>query len=282
MTTFLDRVIAERSADALTARTRNPAGVLDVSRAPTPRSLFHALAHRGPDHFAVIAEVKRVSPAAGVLAAQGLDPAALALLYAGAGAAAISVLTEPRHWGGSIDDLRAVRAAVKVPVICKDVIVDEYQVYEARAAGADAVLLIAEALDDGRLHALLATIARLGMEALVEAHDPRAFGRAVRTRTRILGANARDLRDPSVIDRSRARLLHTFVRPEQLFVAESGIASAADLAELPARVDAILVGTALMRSEHPAALVRELATAKRPATAGAARTSLLLRDAGDR
>lgn len=263
MTTFLERVIAERTLHVQHARTRIPARSIDVEHAPPPRSLFRALAERGPDHVAVIAEVKRISPAAGDLAGPDLDPAALALLYAGAGAAAISVLTEPLHWGGSLDDLRAVRAAVKVPVICKDVMVDEYQLREARSAGADAVLLIAEALDDEQLGTLLRATALLGMEALVEAHDPTAFGRAVRTRTRIVGANARDLRDPSVIDRSRARLLHTFVLPEQLFVAESGIASAADLAELPARVDAILVGTALMRATQPAALVRELAQAKR-------------------
>ena len=267
MTSFLDQVIAERNRYVLQARARVPAQALDVASAPPPRSLFSALANGRADHLAVIAEVKRVSPASGVLAGPGLDPAGLALVYAGAGAAAISVLTEPLHWGGSLDDLRAVRAAVKVPVICKDVIVDEYQVREARAAGADAVLLIAEALDDERLAALIRATEALGMEALVEAHDPTAFGRAVRTGSRIVGANARDLRDPSIIDRSRARLLHAFVRPEQLFVAESGIESAEDLAELPARVDAILVGTALMRASHPATLVRVLAQAKRPAAA---------------
>ncbi len=265
MTTFLDEVVAERTAYVLQARTRVPAQAVDVTHAPTPRSLSSAISRRRPDHLAVIAEVKRISPASGVLAGPGLDPAGLALVYASAGATAISVLTEPLHWGGSLDDLRAVRAAVKIPVICKDVIVDEYQVREARAAGADAVLLIAEALDDERLAALIRATEALGMEAFVEAHEPTAFGRAVRTGTRIVGANARDLRDPSIIDRSRARLLHTFVRPEQLFVAESGIGSAADLAELPVRVDAILVGTALMRASHPATLVRELAQAERPA-----------------
>lgn len=269
MTTFLEQVVGERTAYVLEARTVLPAHALDVGHAPPPRSLSLAITQRRSAHRAVIAEVKRISPANGLLARPGLDPAGLALVYAAAGAAAISVLTEPLHWGGSLDDLRAVRAAVKVPVICKDVIVDDYQVRQARAAGADAVLLIAEALDDLRLERLIRTIEDLGMEALVEAHDPTAFGRAVRTGTRLVGANARDLRDPSIIDRSRARLLQTFVRPEQLFVAESGIASADDLAELPARVDAILVGTALMRAEHPAALVRELAQAKRPTGAPA-------------
>lgn len=270
MTTFLDVLISERRADAVAARHREPHLGAALRDAPPVRPFLPALelgARAREGHVAVIAEVKRSSPASGPLADGTFDPRTQALLYAGAGAAAISVLTEPRHWGGSFDDLRAVRGMVKVPVLCKDVIVDEYQVWQARAAGADAVLLVAEALGDAELSRLVEIVIGLGMEPLVEAHDTAAFARAVRTGARVIGANARDLRDPSVIDRSRARLLHTLVRPEQVFVAESGIESAADLVELPARVDAILVGTALMRAADPAALVRELARAKRPATA---------------
>ena len=268
MTTFLDRIVAERRADAAAARQRDPYLGRRLGDAPPARPFAFALRMRARDgHVAVIAEVKRHSPASGQLAGPHFDPRSQALLYAGAGAAAISVLTEPRHWGGSFDDLRAVRAMVTVPVLCKDVIVDEYQVWQARSAGADAILLIAEALGDSELARLIELVVAAGMEPVVEAHDTVAFGRAARTRTEIIGANARDLRDPSVIDRSRARLLHTFVRPEQLFVAESGIASAGDLAELPARVDAILVGSALMRAADPATLVRELARARRPAAA---------------
>jgi len=266
MTAFLDLVVAERRADAAAARRRHPYLGRSLGDAPPPRRFTLALEQAaGAARFAVIAEVKRISPSGGSLAAAGFDPRAQALLYAGAGAAAISVLTEPRHWGGSFDDLRAIRATVKVPLLCKDIVVDEYQVWQARAAGADAVLLVAEAIGEAELARLVDLVFDLGMEPFVEAHDPTAFGRAVRTRARVVGANARDLRDPAVIDRSRARLLHTFVRPGQLFVAESGIASAADLAELPARVDGILVGTALMKAAHPAVLVRELAQAKRPA-----------------
>lgn len=266
MTTFLDRLVAERLTDAAEARRREPHLRRALPDAPPVRPFLLALQERTvAGHLAVIAEVKRTSPAAGVLADQGFDPRTQALLYAGAGAAAISVLTEPRHWGGSLDDLRSVRAMVRIPVLCKDVIVDEYQVWQARAAGADAVLLIAEALGDAELDRLIDIVMGLGMEPLVEAHDTVAFGRAARSKARLVGANARDLRDPSLIDRSRARLLHTFVQPEQVFVAESGIASAADIAELPARVDAILVGTALMRATDPAALLRTLAYAKRPA-----------------
>lgn len=266
MRTFLDRVVAERRADAAEGRRREPHLGRALADAPPVRPFLPALRERTfAGHLAVIAEVKRTSPAAGALVDEGFDPRTQALLYAGAGAAAISVLTEPRHWGGSFEDLRAVRAMVKIPVLCKDVIVDEYQVWQARAAGADAVLLIAEALGDAELARLVDLVTGLGMEPFVEAHETVAFGRAAKSKALVIGANARDLRDPAVIDRSRARLLHTFARAEQCFVAESGIASAADLEELPARVDAVLVGTALMRAADPAALLRTLAHAKRPA-----------------
>src|SRR2546426_605077 len=129
--------------------------------------------------------------------------------YVAAGARAISVLTEPRHWGGSLDDLRAVRAAVAVPILAKDIVADRYQVYEARAAGADAVLLIAEGLEDAQLRDLVATCRELGIDAVVEAHEPAAFGRAVMSGARIVGVNARNLRNPTEIDISRVRQLHT-------------------------------------------------------------------------
>jgi indole-3-glycerol phosphate synthase len=192
-----------------------------------------------------------------------LDPAAQARRYVEAGARAVSVLTEPRHWGGSIADLAAVRAAVSVPVLAKDVVVDAYQVYEARAAGADAILLIAEALADDELHRLVALCDRLGMCALVEAHEPTAFGRAVNSGARVVGVNARNLRKPSEIDVGRVRQLHTFAHADQILVAESGIASADDVRMLPARVDAVLVGTALMRADDPGPLIHGIASIKR-------------------
>ena len=211
----------------------------------------------------VIAEVKRVSPALGVLA-QDVDPAVQSRGYAAAGAAAISVLTEPRFWGGSLEDLVAVRAALPaVPILCKDVIVTEYQIAQARAAGADAVLLIAEALSDRELRRLIDRARELNMGALVEAHEPAAFGRAVASGALVVGANARNLRRPKEIDVSRARELHAFVREEQVFVAESGITSVDDARLLPSRVDAVLVGTALMRAEDPKPLLRGLAGIRR-------------------
>jgi indole-3-glycerol phosphate synthase len=160
-------------------------------------------------------------------------------------------------------DLAAVRRAVKIPVLRKDIIVDEYQLVEARAAGADAVLLIAEALDDALLQRLITRALRIGLGVLVEAHEPVAFGRAAATASRVVGVNARDLRDPKVIDVGRARQLHMFARAEQILVAESGIATVDDARLLPARVDAVLVGTALMQAVDPGPLIRGLASIRR-------------------
>ena len=244
MTTFLEQVVAERRADAAAARDQRSMSELLAHAVPNLAvragarpgegdAFTRALQMRRREgRLAVIAEVKRVSPALGVLAAT-VDPAALALRYAAGGATAISVLTEPRHWGGSLTDLAAVRAAVGVPVLCKDVIVDEHQIVEARAAGADAVLLIAEALTDAELRRLIDRARELNMGALVEAHEPAAFGRAVATGAAVVGANARDLRDPMTIDRGRARQLASFVRSDQIFVAESGIASELAAAGVP-------------------------------------------------
>ena len=260
MSDFLESVIAERRSDVALARARGPLGAVPSRPA---RSLVDAIAERRrAGHVAVIAEVKRISPALGVLAA-GADPVALARTYAAAGAAAISVLTEPRHWGGSIDDLRAVAAAVDLPVLYKDVVVDEYQVREAFGSGAAAVLLIAEALDDALLRALVEQAHGLGMTAFVEAHEPAAFDRAVSCGARVVGVNARNLRAPGEIDRGRIQALQGRARAGQLLVAESGIGSAEDLAALPARVDAVLVGTALMRAVDPGAVVRSLAAVPR-------------------
>lgn len=210
----------------------------------------------------MIAEVKRISPAAGILAAN-LDPVTQALRYVAAGATAISVLIEPRHWGGSLADLVAIRAAVDVPLLAKDVIVDAYQIYEARAAGADAVLLIAEALDDRDLRHLVSITRTLGMSALVEAHEASAFGRAILSGASIVGVNARNLRKPSDIDVGRVRQLHTFAHADQILVAESGITSVDDARMLPARVDAVLIGTALMRADDPGPLIHGIAALKR-------------------
>ena len=260
MTDFLETVMAERRADAQAAR--RTAASTDRSGKSRPSFADALRAKHAAGRIAVIAEVKRRSPALGDLATRA-DAVTIAAAYAEAGAAAISVLTEPRHWGGSVEDLAAVAAAVSIPVLYKDIVVDEHQLTEAEAAGASAVLLIAEALDDATLASFVALAEALGMTALVEAHEHRAFARAVASGATVVGVNARNLRVPAEIDVERIEALHQLARPGQLLVAESGIATPADVEALPARVDAVLVGTALMRAPDPGALVRSLAAVRR-------------------
>ena len=260
MSDFLESVIAERRADA--QATRRLTTYATRSGTPRPSFVDAIRAKRATGQVAIIAEVKRRSPSLGDLATN-VDAVTVACAYASAGAAAISVLTEPRHWGGSVADLAAVAAAVGIPVLYKDIVVDERQLAEAEAAGASAVLLIAEALDDATLAAFVKRTAALGMTALVEAHEHRAFARAVASGAVVVGVNARNLRVPAEIDPERIEALHQLARPGQLLVAESGIATPADVEALPSRVDAVLVGTALMRAPDPSALLRSLVDARR-------------------
>ncbi|MDE3228480.1 MAG: indole-3-glycerol phosphate synthase TrpC, partial [Chloroflexota bacterium] len=214
----------------------------------------------------LIAEVKRASPSKGLLA-ERYDPVAQARAYAAGGAAAISVLTEPRYFLGALEHLTAVRAAVAVPVLRKDFLLDPYQVYEARAAGADAALLILALLDDALAADLLALIRALGMEALVEAHTAAEVERAVRLGARVIGVNSRDLRSFAV-DVAATRRLRALVPADRIFIAESGVASWRGAAQARAwGADAILVGEALMRAPEPVALARELSTAPGGASA---------------
>ena len=262
MSGFLERVIAERRADATAARASDP-DPLAGGPGPSVRSLPAALAAaRAAGRLAVIAEVKRLSPALGALRPEA-DVVAIARAYEAAGATAISVLTEPRHWGGSLADLKAVHDAVGIPVVCKDVVVDPHQLRAARAAGADAVLLIGEALDDPTLELFLRDAEALGMAALVEAHEPEAFDRVIASGATIVGVNARDLRHPERLDPELIVALAPRVPDGPFLVAESGIGSVADAVRLPARVDAILVGTALMRAGDPAQLISVLAAIRR-------------------
>jgi indole-3-glycerol phosphate synthase len=206
---------------------------------------------------AVIAEVKRASPSAGSIAPV-TDPAAQASAYAGAGAAVISVLTEPTHFHGSLTDLEAVRVVVDVPVLRKDFLVHPAQVIEARANGADAVLLIAASLSQDELVALLALTRDLGMAAFVEAHGDEDLDRVLDTDARLIGVNARDLETLEVdIDRALARLAR--VPDDRLAVLESGISTRADVVAADrAGASAILVGESLMRADDPGRKLREL------------------------
>lgn len=224
--------------------------------APPVRRFGEALAVPG---LQVIAEIKRRSPSAGVLAAH-LDPAAQAEAYVSGGAAAISVLTEPHFFDGSLDDLRAVRAAVDVPVLRKDFTLDAVQIWEARAAGADAILLIVAALDDDQLGSLLATAEEAGVDALVEAHTLEEAQRAAAAGARILGVNNRDL-TTFVTDLATAEEIGGSIHADVL-VAESGVSSPEGAARMAAAgYDAVLVGEALVRSDDPGGLVAQLRAA---------------------
>lgn len=200
------------------------------------------------DHIKVIAEVKRASPSRGDMA-EIADPAALASLYETAGASIISVLTEGRRFKGNLDDLRAVRAAVSIPVLRKDFISTEYQVYEARAAGADVVLLIVAALDSQTLSRLFKLITSLGMTPLVEAHSADEVREAVDLGAELIGINARDL-NTFELDRDLFGTLATAIPAGTVRIAESAVRTAADVAHYRrAGADAVLVGEALVTSD---------------------------------
>jgi indole-3-glycerol phosphate synthase/phosphoribosylanthranilate isomerase len=260
--TFLDRIVATTRSDLADRQAQISLDELRgrATAAPSPRHSRSTLRPAPAGSARLIAEIKRASPSKGVIA-EHVDPVAQARAYEQGGASAVSVLTEPHFFRGSLDQLRAVRAAVDLPVLRKDFILDPYQVYEARAAGADALLLICSLLDDAQLTDLLALTRSLGMEALVEAHDAAEVCRAVAADATIIGVNSRDLRTfavgPDIV-----RHLRPMVPGDRVFVAESGIATATDAARARAwGADAILVGESLMRAADPAAKARELATA---------------------
>ncbi|MTK03609.1 indole-3-glycerol phosphate synthase TrpC [Micromonospora sp. CP22] len=234
-----------------------------AAAAPPPMDAYAALRRPG---VAVIAEVKRASPSKGKLA-DIADPADLAGQYAAGGARAISVLTEGRWFGGSLDDLAAVRAAVNIPVLRKDFVISSYQVHEARAHGADLVLLIVAALEQNALVGLLERIESLGMTALVEVHDEEETDRAMEAGAQVIGVNARDLRtlqvDRSVFERIAPGLPSNVVK-----IAESGVRGPHDLIRYAsAGADAVLVGEGLVTQKSPREAVAELVNAgNHPAT----------------
>jgi indole-3-glycerol phosphate synthase len=254
---ILDDILARTRADLAERKWRRPIAGLEseAARRPASRSLARAL--RRPGEVTCIAEFKRRSPSAGWIAEKAM-PAEIARAYAAGGARAMSVLTDAPFFGGSLDDLVAARAACELVILRKDFIVDRYQIVEARAAGADAILLIVSALSDLDLAALLAATREMGLEALVEAHDADEVARAVAAGVGIIGINNRDLRTFTV-DRELASRLRPRVPDERLIVAESGIRDAGDVGRLRAAgIDAILVGETLMRAPDPAAALRAL------------------------
>jgi indole-3-glycerol phosphate synthase len=256
---ILAEILATKEREVAAARARRPHAQVEQAAlaAAPPRPLGAALARPAGQPVRVIAEIKRASPSAGPIR-PGADPAAIAREYAAAGAAAISVLTDESYFDGHLDFLAAARSAVDLPLVRKDFVIDPYQIAEARAAGADAVLLIVAAMDDDRLAALVAEAGRFGMDALVEIHAPDEAMRALGAGARIIGVNHRNLATFEV-DTGLSAALRPRIPPEVVMVGESGIASAGDVRRLAeAGVDAILVGERLMRAPSPGAALAEL------------------------
>jgi indole-3-glycerol phosphate synthase len=258
---FLSRIVeARRQSAARDAQARPLALVRERAHAARRDAAPHALRKRLSREGApnVIAEIKRASPSKGELRGE-VDPAALARAYERGGAAAISVLTEEEFFRGSLADLRAVRAAVSLPVLRKDFIVGEWQVYESAEAGADALLLIVAALDDGALARLLRlTEGELGMDALVEVHGADELRRAQRRGAKLIGVNNRNLRTFEVRLETSVELARV-AEPGALLVSESGLGTRADLQRLGALgFKGFLIGETLMRSDDPENLLREL------------------------
>jgi len=261
---MLERILAATRCRVAASREARPLAALEhlAALAPPPIDLAGRLRRPGVQ---LIAEIKRRSPSRGELRPD-LDPASLAAAYAGGGAAALSVLTEPAYFGGALPDLLAARAGLRLarcalPILRKDFIVDPYQVVEARAHGADAVLLIAAALAPDDLARLYAEAHSWGMSALVEVHDERELEPALAIGPQIVGINSRNLQDMSVNLQTVERL-RPLVPAGMLVVAESGVRSPDDIRRLRALgVDAVLVGEALVRAASPLAAARELVEA---------------------
>ena len=252
---LLSSLVAQARAEMDERRKLNSMAELRRLAAKHPPRDF-AGALRGPG-VAVIAEVKQRTPSMGVLT-DDYRPARLAARYEHGGAAAISVLTHGAGFGGAVEDLDAVRSATGLPIIRKDFITDPYQVVEARAHGADAVLLIVGALEPGGLAELLGAAAEQELAALVEVHDEAETRAAVEAGALLIGINHRDLRTFDV-DLGLTAKLRPLIPPDRIVVAESGIKTRADAQRMRAAgADAVLVGELLMRASDPAALIHEL------------------------
>jgi len=258
---LLAAIVASVGRSVKSRETARPLGVLERTAHPaSPGAPAFRRALADGVWPRVVAECKRRSPSRGVLRAD-YDPAAIAREYERAGAAALSVLTEPSFFDGSLEHLRAVRSVVRLPVLCKDFVVTHYQVFEAADAGADAVLLIVAALAPGQLRALHTLGESLGLAALVEVHDERELDVAMEAGASILGVNSRNLRTLEV-DLAVARRLASRLPAGAVRVAESGLRTPEDLTELSALgYDAFLVGERFMAAADPGAALRELRAA---------------------
>ncbi len=258
--TVLDDIISGVRGDLVERQERVPLERLQEQAERRSSALGAVAALRDDNAVRVIAEVKRSSPSKGALAAIA-DPAALARDYEAGGASVISVLTERRRFGGSIEDLEAVRLAVDIPLLRKDFVVSSYQVWEARAAGADLVLLIVAALEQEALVSLVERVHSLGMTALVEVHDPGEVNRAVDAGARVIGVNCRDLRTLEV-DRAQFERVAPLIPDGIVKVAESGVRGPFDVHTYArAGAHAVLVGESLVTGRDPRGAVANLVAA---------------------
>jgi indole-3-glycerol phosphate synthase len=256
MATFLETVVERTRAEVEARRERIPEAELRAQLGPVGRGrpFSEALIDEG---ISLIAEMKRASPSKGPIRPEA-SVSDIVSAYQRAGASAVSVLTEPNWFGGSLDDLVEARGACELPLLRKDFVVDEYQLLEARVAGADAVLLIVAALDRGRMGELMAAASDLGLDALVEVHYEKEVEAAVEAGAELIGINNRDLHSLEVDLETTFELLAD-VPAGTVVVAESGITMNEDVERLErAGVDAILVGEALMRADDPVRAVRTL------------------------
>ncbi|HIE53089.1 MAG TPA: indole-3-glycerol phosphate synthase TrpC [Armatimonadetes bacterium] len=254
---ILDRIVAVKREAVAAQKRRQPLKEWQVRVAQASPPLDFAAALRARPGVALIAEVKKASPSQGVLRPD-FDPVALARTYAAFGAAALSVLTEESFFQGRPEFLPAIRAAVSVPLLRKDFIVDAYQIYETRALGADALLLIAAVLTPSQLRDFLALSRELGMTSLVEVHTEAELEAVLATEALVIGINNRDL-GTFETDLATTGRLRPLFPPERIVVSESGISTSEHVRQLALwKVDAMLVGEALMRATNVGAKVREL------------------------
>jgi indole-3-glycerol phosphate synthase len=257
MPDLLDEIVAHKRTELEQLKQIRPESEVRKAAAtsPAPRGFAAALEANGP--VALIAEVKKASPSAGLIRS-AFDPAVIATTYERCGAACVSVLTDKKYFQGSLEDLAAVRRAVSIPLLRKDFLIDRYQVFEARAAGADCVLLIAECLDDCRMRDLYFAASDLGMDVLIELYAEENLDRVLKLEPALVGINNRNLRTFSTELDHTIRLAPQIVG-SALLVSESGIRTHEDVSRLhQAGVRAILVGETLMRSNDIQAKIDEL------------------------
>jgi indole-3-glycerol phosphate synthase len=253
--TILDKIVAEKKREVGQKKRGVPISVLK-ERIAQQKPLDFAAALRG-DSLKLIAEVKKASPSRGLLCPD-FQPVEMAQIYAKNGAAAISVLTEVNYFQGNLEHLAAIRAAVNIPLLRKDFIFEEYQIYESAAYGADAVLLIMAILNEEKLEELLMLSRRLRLSCLVEVHNEDELFKALLTGAEIIGINNRDL-NTFKVDTNTTRRLRLFIPEEQIVVSESGISNKDDIKKMKeCKVNAVLVGEALVTAPDIPGKMREL------------------------